>query len=380
MRLCYYGDPTSIHTVKWLTYFLRRGDEVHLLGWNQPDDPSLAAVRYHHLPAELRPPFWAPLRSVLWRLGLWSVAHARQMDRILRQIEPDLFEILMLNAPQIAAALVWRGPLVVTPWGDDLLLFPHRYNRITRYLLRRALRKASLVLCNSGPLERAARDWGARSDRIRRVGVTIDFARFRQELDGAWLRAQLGIVGHPVLFSPRQFLANYRIEVLIQALPAVLHHFPDAQLLCTGNSSLAPEYVTYLEAELDRLCLRDRVILPGWLARDALPYAFALADVVVSVPVSDSRPASVLEAMACGVPVVASDLESVREIVRHDETGLLVPVDDPQAVAAAVIRILSDQALRERIVSQALEFVRRDGDYDAQMARVAGYYDELLRR
>lgn len=380
MRLCYYGDPTSIHTVKWLAYFIQHDYEVHLLGWNRPSDSALAGAHYYHLPDELHQPFPGLVRSGLWHLGLWSLVQFRQMKVLLDRIQPDILEILMLNAPQVPAALAWRGPLVVTPWGSDLLVYPRHHSKVTRLFLHLALRRADLVLCNSGLLGRAAQDLGAHPDRIRRVGVTVDFARFQTGLDGTWLRAQLGITGHPVLFSPRQLLPNYRIDVLIRALPAVLQAFPDVQLLCSGDPSLSPEYVARLEAEVDRLRLRGRVILAGWLSNDALPHAYALADVVLSVPASDSRPASVFEAMACGVPVVVSDLGSVREIVQDGETGLWVPVDDPEAVAVAVIRILSDRPLRERIVAQSFEFVRREGDYDTQMARVAGYYHELLGR
>ncbi|MEP7199637.1 MAG: glycosyltransferase, partial [Chloroflexota bacterium] len=80
-----------------------------------------------------------------------------------------------------------------------------------------------------------------------------------------------------------------------------------------------------------------------------------------------------------GVPVIASDLESIREFVHDGETGLLMPVDDSSALAAATLCLLTNGSRRQSITDRALDFVRRDGDMQRQMAKVATYYDELLR-
>ncbi|NUQ36452.1 MAG: glycosyltransferase family 4 protein [Caldilineales bacterium] len=379
MRVCYLADPTSTHTVKWLAYFVRCGHEVHLMGWNPPRDAALAGVHYHHLPDELEQPFPALVRSALWHLRLWPIVHGRQMDLLLRRIQPDIFDILMLNADQIPAALAWPGPLVVTPWGSDLLVYPKHYRPLTRFFLRRALRRADMVLCNSGQLVQAALRLGAQPGRIRRVGQIVDLARFCPGLDGSTLANRLGLTGWPLLLSPRQLQPNYRIEVLIRALAEVLPVFPQAQLVLLGKRDLDPAYVAGLDALIGRLGVQEHVNFAGWFDYREMPLLYALADVVLSVPVSDSRPSSVFEAMACGVPAVVSDLDALREVVREGDTGLLTPGDDPQAVAAAILRLLGDDPLRQRIVAQALDFVRCEGDYETQMARVAGYYDELLR-
>lgn len=379
MRLCYLADPTSTHTVKWLAYFVRYGHEVHLMGWSHPTDPMLTGVHYHHLPDELEQPFPAPVRSALWRLRLWPIVHGRQMELLLRRIQPDIFDILMLNADQIPAALVWPGPLVVTPWGNDLLVYPKHYRPLTRFFLRRALRRADLVLCNSGQLVQAALQFDAQPSRIRRVGQIVDLTCFRPSLDGAALAKRLGLTGRPLLLSPRQLHPDYRIEMLIRALAELLPVLPAAQLVLLGKRDLDPMYVVGLDALVAALGLQEHVMWAGWFDYREMPLLYALADVVLSVPFSDSRPASIFEAMACGVPTVVSDLAALAEIVREGETGLLTPGDDPKAIAATVMRLLQDAPLRQRIVGQALDFVRCEGDYEIQMARVAGYYDELLR-
>ncbi|MFO7630884.1 MAG: glycosyltransferase family 4 protein [Caldilinea sp.] len=378
MRLTYLADPTSTHTVKWLAYFLQRGDEVHLLGWNHPTDKALAGVHYHHLPDALTPPFVAPVRSVLWRLGWWPLAFFRQMQHLLNQIQPDIFDILMINAADIPAALARRGPLVLTPWGSDLLEYPRGYTATVRWLLCAALRRADLVLCNSEALAQAAVHFGTPVDRVRRVGQVVDLSCFRPGLDRQQALAQAGIAGSPVLLSPRLILPLYQIETAIEALARVRQSFPSAILVQLGDRSLDPDYACRLENLIVHLGLEDAVIFPGRQSYEQMPYLFAASDVVLSLPTFDSRPSTVYEAMACGVPVVAGDLPSLREIVSDGETGLLVPLDDAGAIGAAVVRLVSDVRLRQRIIENGLTFVRTEGEYEAQMAVVAGYYEMLL--
>lgn len=380
MRLCYLADPTSSHTVKWLSYFLNRGDEVHLLGWNHPTDPALAGVHYHHLPAALPQVFPAPVRSALWHTGAWAVVHWRQWQLLLEQICPDVFDILMFNAGEIPAALARRGPLVVTPWGSDLLVYPKSYTLLTRWFLRQALRRADLVLCNSAALAQAAVALGTRPERVRRVGQIVDLTRFRPGLDATNLRRSLEINEGPVLLSPRNLQPIYNIDVLIRAMPIVLAQYPSAKLILLGKREIDPSYAHYLECEIERLGLSHAVRHVGWFGNHEMPALYALADVVLSVPASDSRPSSVFEAMACGVPVVVSDLAALREIVTPGETGLVAPIGDAEGTAAAILRLLQDEPLRRHVVRQALEFVRREGDYATQMAKVAACYEELLSR
>ncbi len=379
MRLCYLADPISTHTVKWVSYFARDSRyEVHLMGWSAPTDPALSRVIYHHLPDELREPFVAPVRGALWHGRLWFWAQRRQYQVLLDRIRPDIFDILMINAGEIPAALARRGPLVVTPWGSDLLEYPPAYTPLTRRLLAATMRRADLVLCNSAALADAAVSLGTPEKRIRRVGQIVDLSRFHPGLDRQSARAQVDLTGTPVLLSPRSILPLYRIETAIEALAHVRKEFPSAVLVQLGDGALDADYSGRLQSLIARLKLEDAVIFTGRQPYDRMPHFFAASDVVLSLPTYDSRPSSVFEAMACGVPTVVGDLPQLHEIVNDGETGLLAPIGDAQATGAAAVRLLTEPALRRRVVENALAFVRREGDYETQMARVACYYDELL--
>jgi len=96
------------------------------------------------------------------------------------------------------------------------------------------------------------------------------------------------------------------------------------------------------------------------------------------VPISDGTPVSVLEASACGVPVIASDLPSLREWIIHEKNGLLVPLDN-EVLAEAIIRLLTDHTLHARIRQEALQDVKERADYAVWMARIEAMYQDLLQ-
>lgn len=133
-----------------------------------------------------------------------------------------------------------------------------------------------------------------------------------------------------------------------------------------------------LEEVARELGVADQVTFTGSLAHDRVVDLYRRAAVVVtpSVVSSDGRregiPTVLLEAMACGVPVVASDLTGIPELVEHGVTGLLTPPGDPEAIARAVETLLDDPALSLDLVSRAAERVRAEYDLVATSARLAG--------
>jgi glycosyltransferase involved in cell wall biosynthesis len=111
-----------------------------------------------------------------------------------------------------------------------------------------------------------------------------------------------------------------------------------------------------IEHEIDRLALRGKVELLG--ERRDTPELLHAADIFVLATRSESMPMSVLEAMAAGLPVVASEVGGLPEVVTEEQTGLLVPPGDPAALASAIARLLEDRELRVALGARGLERAR----------------------
>jgi glycosyltransferase involved in cell wall biosynthesis len=136
------------------------------------------------------------------------------------------------------------------------------------------------------------------------------------------------------------------VDVLIKALP-LLADLPEARLRLVGEGDALPDHLALAE----RLGVRDRVEATGALAGERLVDAVRAASVLVLPSTTDAECAGTvtMEAMACATPVVASNVGSLAYVVSDDEAGLIVPPGDPEALAAACRRVLTDADLAARL-------------------------------
>jgi glycosyltransferase involved in cell wall biosynthesis len=178
----------------------------------------------------------------------------------------------------------------------------------------------------------------------------------------------------------RAIKAIYNPLDIALAIPKVLDRIPDAQfLIFTHNSD--PELLSRFRAILHEHRVTHAVQYIGNLADDcAIAGVLQAADVAVSVPSSDGTPQSVLEALACGLAVVLSDLPSLHEWVQHETEALFVPVGDAAAIAETIIRLLVDEPLREKLRANGPLTIRQRADRMELMKRYIEIYQELREK
>jgi len=162
------------------------------------------------------------------------------------------------------------------------------------------------------------------------------------------------------------------VEVFLEAAPRILRAVPDARLVVVGNGELRPA----LEASAAGLGLDGRLHF-----LDFLPPAsrqLACLDVFVLPSLAEAFPISVLEALACGVPQVATDVGGVLEAVADGETGRLCPPGDPEALAESVIGLLREAPGREAMAAASRERHRSRFSLEPMVAGTAAVYDGVL--
>jgi glycosyltransferase involved in cell wall biosynthesis len=187
-------------------------------------------------------------------------------------------------------------------------------------------------------------------------------ARFASVADEERLktRLDLGLDGHfPVIACVAGFRTEKRQEDLIRAMALIRRPFPTARLVLAGSGW----YVANLRSFAEEAGVTDLVNCPG--EREDVPALLANTDVFVLPSYTEPFGMSPVEAMAAGVPVVVTRTGGLAEIVTDGADGIHVPVCDPEAIAAAVIRICSDRQLRDRLVEAGR---RRAGDFDEAKA------------
>lgn len=366
LTLAFVADPESVHVRRWLGAFVQRGHRIHLfMPRTAVPTPGMAEgvqlQPYEDYGRRLRP--------------LGALRATASLRTRLRMVRPDVVHAHYVTRYGWLARMADVQPLVVTAWGSDVFR-TGEMSPYARWLTRSALSNAKLVTVVGEALGAAAVAAGARPDRVRVVQFGVDAARFAPGPAPDALRARLGLGGRRLVFAPRWIRPVYRQDVVVAALEALP---ADAVLLMTTRNG-DPELVGRLRAAAERSGVSERLRLVDAIDHAEMPDLFRLADVVVSVPETDAFSVTALEAMACGRPLVLSDLPSAREgLGGVDPAGLaatrLVPVGDVGTTGAAIRELLELEPGARSAAAGALRTAAlARGDERREMDRMEGFY------
>lgn len=182
----------------------------------------------------------------------------------------------------------------------------------------------------------------------------------------------------PDAATPRRILflgqlsAEKGVLDLVRAFSAIASRFPRAVLVCAGTGATRA-----VEALARELGIADRVQCPGWLGEEAKRRALAEADVFVLPSYTEGLPMALLEAMSWGVPVIASPVGGIPQVIREGVNGLLVPAGEVAGLASALTRLLAEPAYAERLGTAGRATIESQFALDAALARLGKLYAQL---
>jgi teichuronic acid biosynthesis glycosyltransferase TuaC len=295
-----------------------------------------------------------PRYVLLPRIGMNSVPWflARAALPVLQRMRASGFEFDAIDAHYfypdgVAAATLARRlgvPFVVTARGSDVTLLP-RYERPRRLILE-AAREAAAIVTVCRALKDGLVELGVDGGKITVLRNGVDLERFRP-IAREQVRAELGLTGR-VLLSVGWLITRKRHDLAIAALPAL----PDCRLLIIGTG---PEEAA-LRALARQLGVETRVTFLGHVPQAELYRYYGAADVLLLCSEREGWANVLLESMACGTPVAATDAGGTTEVVAAPEAGVVIRSHTPEAVAGAVRGLLAAYPSREATRRYAEQF------------------------
>jgi teichuronic acid biosynthesis glycosyltransferase TuaC len=271
-----------------------------------------------------------------------------------------------------AASLLgrWLGvPVTVTLRGTEER---HARDPVLRQRLAATFRHVQRVFTVSDSLRRVAVSVGASPEQTVVVGNGVDLARF-YPLDRVEQRSRLGIpAAAQVLVTVGGLCERKGFHRVIELLPALAKAFPALHYLAVGGPSPEGDWTERLREQVVALGLQDRVHFTGPLPPDALRGYLSAADVFVLPTRNEGWANVLLEAMACGLPVVATDVGGNAEVVCRPELGVIVPFEDAPALQRAI-----DAALRHRWDRAALRRYAEANTWDRRVDQLESEFRAL---
>lgn len=315
--------------------------------------------------------------SVLKRLdGLAMAMGAYPRLRALKRAgRLDLIDAHFGYPDGYAAVLLgrWLGvPVTVTLRGTETR---HAADPVLRPLLLKALLGADRVFAVADALKQVMMSIGVPGDKITVVGNGVDTARF-VPVDRDEARAALGLPANaPVLISVGGLVERKGFHRVIELLPRLRERWPGLIYLIVGGASAEGNNRPQLEQQVAQLGLGDTVRFLGSLPPDALKQPLSAADVFVLSTRNEGWANVFLEAMACGLPVVTTDVGGNREVVDRDSLGIVVPFGDAAALEAAL-----DQALATSWDRTVIRRHAEDNAWDGRVERLCQAFAEIAGR
>jgi glycosyltransferase involved in cell wall biosynthesis len=303
----------------------------------------------------------------------FDVHAAWQLAKVLTDLQPMVIHAhdpmavaLTAMALQMSGTRLVEPPLVVASRRVDFHLKRHAFSK-WKY------RHVDAFIAASQAIRSILVDDGIPADRIDVVhdGVNEALIDKQPPVDAHaafWLPAGAPIVGNVAALVPHKGQRH-----LIDAAARVVRRIPNARCLIVGEGELRPA----LERQIKDLGLERHVVLTGF-RQDALGLMKSF-DLSVMSSITEGLGSSVLEAMACGRPVVATRAGGLPEAVEDGETGLLVPPRDDAALEAAIVRLLEDAALRERFGRAGRTRISQHFSVDHLVTETLRVYDSRLK-
>jgi glycosyltransferase involved in cell wall biosynthesis len=328
LHICLFADERSIHTRRWVLGLRGLGHKVDLITLMKNKSEDIGGISLNA----------GGKLSYLTKISA--------LRRLVDRMKPDIFHSHHASSYGFLASFVNHPRKILSVWGYDVVDFPYR-NIVNKAIIRRALKKADYLTATSHFLEKAVKKLYPVHGKIRVIPFGIDPEQFKYLDRAAKETINIGIA--------KTLRPKYGIDVLIRAFEILTDNHKNIRLTIAGGGEYAEEYKNLVEKK----GLDDLIRFVGFVDHDKLPEFLLAIDIFAMPSIYDGESFGVaaVEASATGLPVVASRVGGVPEVVVDGRTGFLVDRKNAGELAKALEKLIVNPALRREMGKAGREYV-----------------------
>lgn len=364
MRVLYFTEKDSPHDRRFLRALAETQHQVFALRQKPSAPETPEGITEVHWGEGY--PDWSAWQG--WREG------QKQLSDILEVIQPDLVHAGPVQGPALLTALAGFHPMLTMSWGSDLLLQAKR-SPWMRWATAYTLERTDILLADCQTVADEAVGYGFPQERIVKFPWGVDLEHFSPENSrdaGRELRESLGWEEYFIIFCNRTWSPVYGVDVLAEVFIKAAEENRRLRLLLAGSGPQSDVIRQIL------LPVKDRVAFSGQIERESLPGFYGAADLFVSPSHCDGSSVSLLEALACGRPVLVSDIPSNQEWVKPGVVGDLFKDGDAASLRRHLLQMVAEPRLAE-YGKRARVLAERRADWKVNFSKLLDAYEGGLQ-
>jgi len=308
-------------------------------------------------------------------LQAWNLPYAqKELEKAIHTVQPDLIHAGPLQDLAFLAAKTGFPYLLSMSWGFDLM-HDVQVDKLSEHRARFALQRSERLITDAHCSADKAVELGFDREKICIFPWGVDLTHFSPETTqkaGLPWREQMGWTDKLVLLCLRSWEPNYGVDVLLHAFAQASTKNNDLRLIMLGDGSLHEQFMKILENEN----LMDKVFAGGRVPNEDLIKYYGAADVYVTPSHVDGSSVSLMEALACGLPSIASDIPANLEWVYHNENGWIFPDGDIDTLRDTILDIVAREL--EPMAASARLTAERKADWQKNRQVLLNCYQQLL--
>ena len=360
MKIIFLGEATSIHTIRWVNSLSEKGIEVILVSLKGEVDiigKINENVKVIYLPFGTK-------------LGYYLNVFA--LKKIISKEKPDLINAHYASGYGTLGRLSGFNKKLLNVWGSDVYDFPNE-SKVKKRIIEKNLKSYTAIASTSYCMAEETKKY--LEDKSKEIFITpfgVDTKKFKNlNIEKNKNELVIGIV--------KTLTENYGIEYLIRAIKELentldIENYKKIRLLIYGKGELKNK----LEALTKELQIEDKVIFKGYISNEDVPKALNEMDIFVVPSINESFGVAAVEAMACEIPVIASSVGGLKEVVVDNETGYLVSKKNCKEIADKLKKLILDKELRISLGKAGRKRVLENYNWDSNVEYMIKIYEEII--
>jgi L-malate glycosyltransferase len=366
MKICFLANAASIHTIRWVNSMSERGHEVYLVTINNYDSGKIHE-KIHVKKLPIPAPFGYYLNAI-------------QLRGFLKEIKPDIINAHYASGYGTLARLANSNPYLLSVWGSDVFDFPYE-SKFKYKLIKKNLKAADQIASTSNIMKKQTLSLIKPNQPIKVTPFGVDTVKFRPSKS---IKSNKNTI---TIGTVKSMEDKYGIEFIIKGTAELIKILREnnqkdiiskIRLLLVGDGSKIEEYRNLVE----NLGLSDITTFTGKVDHNDVPKYLNNLDIYVAPSTLDSESfgVAIVEASACEVPVIVSNVGGLPEVVKNGETGYIVEKENSHHISEKLFELIMDEDKRRLFGKQGRHFVMGNYDWEKNVDIMENVYKSLIEK